>query len=398
MKQLRTVNSLVLLLGLGAVLVVSARSVVAAGPDPRATAQTLGNQCANIKEGDLVLITGTPRDIELLENIALTVRRAGAHPLISIETDRLTRGSYDDVPAKFDAQPPDFALKLANIITAQIGVESIENPALMAGVDPARIAAHAKAAQPVRDVELKRNVRQVSLGNGIYPTAATAKLNGMTQDELSTVFWNAVNTDYSRLQNTGATVQAALASGKEARITNPNGTDLRFQVSGRPVFVSDGVISSQDVAKGGAACQVWLPAGEVYTTPAPGSAEGTVVVDRSIFQGKEISGLTLTFKAGKLTGMTAKSGLEGLKAVYDAATGDKDAFAFVDIGINESLKVPPQSKLLSWVPAGTVSIGVGNNTWAGGTNATSFELSGFLPGSTLTVDGKELVENGALKP
>jgi hypothetical protein len=36
--------------------------------------------------------------------------------------------------------------------------------------------------------------------------------------------------------------------------------------------------------------------------------------------------------------------------------------------------------------------------WAGGTNASSFDVSAFLPGSTLKVDGKALVENGTLKP
>ncbi len=372
-------------------------AATAAEPNWQATARTLVNQSANIKEGDLVLVSGTPRDIELLENIAINVRKLGAFPLISIGSERLARSLFDDVPAKFDAQSPEFESKLANMISASIEINSTDNPAALAGVAPERIAASGKAMQPVMEAMLKRNVRQVSLGNGLYPTASTARQYGLSQDELANIFWAAVNTDYSRLQNTGESVKAVVAAGKVVQITNSNGTDLRFRIEKRPVFVSDGVISSQDLAKGGPACQVWLPAGEVYTTPVVGTAEGKVVVDRSIFQGKEITGLTLTFKAGKLTEMTAKSGLEPLKALYDAAIGDKDAFAFVDIGINESLKIPKDSKLLSWIPAGMVSIGVGNNTWAGGTNAASFDLSGFLPGSTVKVDGKVLVENGALR-
>lgn len=386
-----------LAVGIGVALTMVVPSAVAAEPDLQATAQTLVNQSASIKEGDLVLITGTPRDVELLEQIAVTVRKAGAFPFISIGSERLARRLYDDVPAKFDTQAPEFESKLASFITATIGIHSTDNPTALAGVSPERIAAHDKSMQPVMETLLKRNVRQVGLGNGLYPTAALARQYGLSQDELATLFWNAVNTDYSRLQNTGDSVRSVLAAGKEVQITNPNGTDLKFKIEKRPVFISDGVISSDDLAKGGPACQVWLPAGEVYTTPVPGTAEGKVVVDRSFFQGKEITGLTLTFKAGKLTELTAKSGLEPLKALYDAATGDKDAFAFVDIGINESLKIPKDSKLLSWIPAGMVSIGFGNNTWAGGTNNASFDFSGFLPGSTLKVDGKPLVENGALR-
>jgi hypothetical protein len=41
---------------------------------------------------------------------------------------------------------------------------------------------------------------------------------------------------------------------------------------------------------------------------------------------------------------------------------------------------------------------VGNNTWAGGTNQVSFGLAAYSPGSTLTVDGKPLVQDGRLLP
>jgi leucyl aminopeptidase (aminopeptidase T) len=368
------------------------------GADLEATAKTLVNQAAGVKAGDRVLISGTPRDIELLENIAINVQKLGAFPIITIESERLTKRSYDDVPANFDAQTNDFGLKLAGIANVTIGVDSTENEGLLANVPPARRAARAKANQAVMQAFLKNNVRQVSLGNGLFPTEATAKRYGLAQDELSKSFWDAVNVDYSKLQYTGDSVRSILAAGKEIQVTNPNGTDIKFRIESRPVLVSDGVISKDDVAKGGAACQVWLPAGEVYATPVPGTAEGKIVVDRHYFQGKEITGLTLTFKGGKLTEMTAKSGLEPLKALYDASAAGKDELGFFDIGINPALKATADTKLRTWVPAGMVSIGIGGNTWAGGTNDCPFDVPCFLPGSTLKVDGKALIENGTLKP
>jgi len=51
----------------------------------------------------------------------------------------------------------------------------------------------------------------------------------------------------------------------------------------------------------------------------------------------------------------------------------------------------------AWMPAGMVSLTVGDNAWAGGTNQTNFDVSVHLAGSTLTVDGKPLVEGGKLK-
>jgi leucyl aminopeptidase (aminopeptidase T) len=352
---------------------------------------------AGIREGDLVQISGGVRNAELLEDLAVEVRKAGAHPLVSLVTDRMIQKLFAKVPARYDSQSPAFDLKLADAVTAQIFVDFNEDPAFLANVSPARRAAVAKAGQPVGQLTLKRNVRQVFLGNGLYPTAKTAQRFGISQEALAKVFWDGVNVDYSKLQATGQAVRSTLAGGKELHIANPNGTDLRVRVEGRPVFVSDGVISPEEEKRGGAACQVWLPAGEVYVAPVPGIAEGKVVVDHQEFDGADIEGLTLTFKAGKLTSMTAKSGLAPLKALYDAAGAGKDAFSVVDIGINPSVRIPPGSRLASYMPAGMVTVNVGNNLWAGGDNAVSFGLPSFLPGSTLKVDGKVIVENGSLK-
>src|SRR5262249_49616823 len=152
-----------------------------------------------------------------------------------------------------------------------------------------------------------------------------------------------------------------------------------------------------DVKKGGAACTVFLPAGEVYVAPVAGTAEGKVVVDHQLFEGKDIPGLTLTFTGGKLTAMTAKSGLEPLRKLYDAAGGGKDQLGVLDIGINPAVRYAPGSKMLSWVPAGMVTLVVGGNQWAGGDNAATFNLANFLPGSTVTLDDKVIVDKGTLK-
>jgi leucyl aminopeptidase (aminopeptidase T) len=364
--------------------------------DREALAQKLVKSAA-VREGDLVQIGGSLRDAELLEDLAVEVRKAGAHPNISLVTDRLVQNIFAKVPARYDSQPPAFDLKMADIMTVQIFVDFNEDPTFLANVSPARRAAVFQAAQPVGQVTLKRNVRQVFLGNGLYPTAKTAQQFGISQEALAKVFWDGVNADYSNLQATGEAVRSTLARAKALHILNPNGTDLRVRIEGRPVFVSDGVISPEEEKRGGAACQIWLPAGEVYLAPVAGTAEGTVVVDHYPFEGRSIEGLTMTFKGGKLTAMTAKSGLEPLKALYEAAGEGRDALSVVDIGINPNVRIPPGSRLVSFMPAGMITLGVGGNVWAGGDNTSAFGMAGFLPGSTLKVDDKVIVENGSLK-
>ncbi len=365
--------------------------------DYEVLAQKLVNKCAGIVEGDLVQIIGGVRDIELLENLAVNVRKLGAFPLVNIRSDRMTRQQYTNVPIKYDSQIPEFKRNLAKITTAQIGVSWGEAEGLLADIPPERRASVRKAYQPVHELMLKRNVRQLWVGNGLYPTIERAKQFGISQNELSEIFWGGLNVDYTKLQATGERIKATLENGKEVHITNPNGTDLKMNIETRPVLVSDGVISRADMERGGAACQVWLPAGEVFLVPVPGTAEGKIVVERKFFLGKEIKGLTLTFKAGKLTSMNAKSGIEPLKAAYDVSKLGIEVPSFIDIGINPKVRIVPGSRMVSWMPAGMVTVGIGNNTWAGGDNTESFFLANFLPGCTLKVDGKVIVENGTLR-
>src|SRR5262249_45859566 len=141
----------------------------------------------------------------------------------------------------------------------------------------------------------------------------------------------------------------------------------------------------------------WLPAGELLVPIAMGSGDGKVVVDKYIFQGTTITGLTLTFAKGKLTGMTATSGIEPLKAAYDAGTGGKDLLSYIDLGVNPAVKLPLNSGRIVWMAAGAVTIGTGDNTGWGGTNVSDFGIPSPISAATLSVDGKALIENGVLK-
>jgi aminopeptidase len=383
----------------GAYAATGAAKAPPAGPkvDKDAIAERLVATCTGVHEDDVIVVSGGSDDLELLENIAVQVRKRGASPLLTFGSDRLTRRMYDDVPASYDTKLPRWSMKLAETATGWISVDYGDDPGLLAHVSPQRFADRNKAFQPINELMLKRNLRQVNLGNGLYPTASLAKQFGITKEQLSGIFWSGVNTDYSKLQSTGGAVKKALVGGRKVRVTNANGTDVTFGIEGRRVFVSDGVISPEDMKEGGAACQVWLPAGEVYVTAVPGTAEGKVVVDRHFYQDKEILGLELTFKGGKLASMSAKSGIEPLQALYDASGEGKDEFAGIDFGINSNVAIPAGSRMVAWVPAGMVTVGFGNNVWAGGSNNASFGLFGFIPGSTVEVDGKAVVKKGVLE-
>jgi leucyl aminopeptidase (aminopeptidase T) len=354
-------------------------------------------QSARVREGDRVHIEGTPRDVDLLEELAVQARKQGGHPLITLTSDRLQRRFFDDVPARFDAQPPRFRLALAELSDVFIFTEATDESALL-GVPPERMTAAQKASEGVAQKLLQRSVRAVGLGNGLYPTATRAKRFGLTEAELRKLYEDGLAADAAKLQATGVKLQKVLSAGKVLRLTSPAGTDLTMKIERRPVHVSDGILTAEKEKKGGAACMTWLPAGEVYVTPVPGSAEGKVVAPLVFWQGREIRKLVLTFTGGKLASMSADSGLERLQAVYKAHGKGKEDLGAIDIGINPGLRLPEGSKALNYIAAGMVTVALGNNTWAGGDNAVFFGLNCHLLGCTLKVDDTPVVEAGKLKP
>lgn len=365
--------------------------------DYEALAQKIVNQCAAVRENDIVMISSGIKNMELLEDIAVNVSKKGGYPLITVWSDRITSRYLAEVPVKYDAQSPKLSLNLYGFVDVVISVSYSESNDLYADVPAERKAAMNNANKPASDLYVKRNIRGVNLGNGLYPTAAQAKEFNISLEQLSEIFWKGVNVDYTKLESTCKAVSKIFAAGKEAQITNPNGTDIKVGIENRKVLVSDGITSSEDFLAGTAARQIYLPAGEVFMSVVPGTAEGKVVVDHYFFDGKDIPGLTLIFKAGKLVSMTAKSGLEPLKAYYDAEPEGKEDFSAIDIGINPDVKMIPGSNFASWVTSGMVTVTQGNNEWAGGENSSSFGNSFFLPGSTLKIDGKALIENGVPK-
>ena len=171
---------------------------------------------------------------------------------------------------------------------------------------------------------------------------------------------------------------------------------MKANLESKPVWISDGIISADDVATG--VLDVYLPAGEAVMLVAANSGTGKFVVEKDFFNGKEMHNVVFNFENGKVTSMTGEGdGFTAMKADFDARGEGKDQLGFVDIGINPKYTLSPASKLGNWISAGMVTIGTGNNLWAGGTNDSNGSLTGHLAGCTVKVDGKVIVENGTLK-
>jgi leucyl aminopeptidase (aminopeptidase T) len=364
--------------------------------DMRSVARNLV-QAGMVKQGDKVLINGSVRDAALLEDIAVEAMKVGAHPLITLSSDRLLRRSYDEVPARFDNATSPVGKLLVDEFDVQINLDVGENEGVLAGVPMARRTARNKAGEPIADAFFKRRVRSVNLGNGLYPTATLSRRLGVNQSDLAAAFWRASAVSPTSMRTRANTMRQVFAKGQVVTLTAANGTNISFRVDADRALISDGALTEERVRQGSAAASTWLPAGELMLPAANGTANGTIVLDRYLFDGRLIRGLTLVFAKGSLTSMTAANDMSGLKAAYDAAGGAKDRFGYIDIGLNPETRLPVGSGRIVWTAPGSVVIGLGDNRGFGGGNTSDFGMAAQLSGATVTVDGTPVVANGRLR-
>ena len=87
--------------------------------------------------------------------------------------------------------------------------------------------------------------------------------------------------------------------------------------------------------------------------------------------------------------------MEMLQKFFETTTANSKNLSLVDIGLNPHSQ--PLSHYRSWEMGGMVTLGVGNNAWAGGDNDADGGLTFHLTEASITVDGKKVVSNGNLE-
>ena len=340
----------------------------AAGPGGPSEAQNqqfadkLVQQLLGVRQGNIVVIVADPTHLALTEDIATSVSALGAFPIVALGSNRMNRLYWDRVPARFDSEVPKGGLRLLGIADETVAIDFPFDPSVNQGVPAGRIAAVTDAGNTLTAYTLKHSIPGIDIGNGILPSAQTAEQYGVAQSVLSALFWSGLDADYSQIHR-DASALAANASGARVHVTAPNGTDLTLSLQARPAELNDGIISAADRARGGTAVQKQLPAGDVYFLPQAASARGTIVFGDTRVNGTLVSGLTVHLVAGKITSMTAKSGMATVNKLYNVGGAGRDQFASIDFGTNRSMRVPAGQ----WGPgpsmaAGYITLAIGSTS------------------------------------
>jgi diguanylate cyclase (GGDEF)-like protein/PAS domain S-box-containing protein len=247
------------------------------------------------------------------------------------------------------------------------------------GEEPSPIVAEALRAAPIAVLLTSKSLthtkarREACEKHGAriasMPGVDVARLEGL------------LDLDYDELRARSEELAGLLERGRRVRILTPAGTDVSFEIGGRPVYRDVG-----DLSKPGSFGN--LPPGEVCLAPIEGSAEGTVIVDGSLGGlGRLKEPAKVRFEKGRAVEIS-DARLRELLAPHGP-----DAFQLAEFGIGTNPRASVVGNVLEDEKAvGTAHVAIGSNHAMGGTIHVPVHVDAVLKGARVEVDGRAVPE------
>jgi leucyl aminopeptidase (aminopeptidase T) len=354
--------------------------------------------CLNVKRGEKIWINSWDHTIDLASDLASESQRRGCEVLLTVQPEQYWLNSVRERPASVLEKLTAQQLALLNETDSYIFTLGPKHPVDWSSIPLNRrklatiwFLEENKFVKKWKSATRKRGVKML----GIEATLATeerAKARGLNQSHWMSTMYSGCLADCNKMQKRAKKLASILQGTGEVRITSPRGTDFKFGLDDRPVEISDGLVTEQQVREGR---PVFLPAGGVGVTVDEKSAEGRVVYDNPIYSSKGvIQELTFQVKAGKIIDCDASSGLEGFKDYLGNTDGEADRFAFFGFGLNPNLRLgyTQDDKVL-----GCIELNFGENESRGGKNRADGDWFGTINKATVTVDKHTMMRGGKLK-
>jgi leucyl aminopeptidase (aminopeptidase T) len=300
------------------------------------------HECLGVKDGEEVLVICNPATQRLGESLRAEAADAGGDAVLVVIGER----------ASHAAEPPRTvaeAMAAADVVLAPT-VQSLS---------------HTAARKRATDAG-----------------ARCATLPGVTEEMLARV----MSADMEGLRRKGRAVADALDRASEARITDPNGTDLTLDLSGREAIPDAGELTARGAFGN-------LPCGEGFISPAGG--HGSLVIDGSLAGiGRVDEPVELVIEGGHLT--SARGG-QGMAFMELLTAHGEDGTNVAELGIGTNEKAILTGEILEDEKIqGTCHVAFGASAGIGGTVQVPVHLDCIVMKPTVELDGEAIVRDGEL--
>ena len=203
-------------------------------------------------------------------------------------------------------------------------------------------------------------------------------------------FIRCINIDYDKTVKLTEKVEKRLQNVKEIKVTHENGTDLRLDVEGRRLNVTNGMLNTLSAFG-------HLPGGEISIAPVENKTNGTLILNSSLsLIGKIENPVTMDIRNGVAEKVSGYGGEARIFARY-LHKGGNEGKTLCEIGFGTNHRATLPGEILEDMKSpGTVHFGFGNNISLSGKNYTPMHNDGVLKGATVWLDNELFIDEGEL--
>lgn len=354
-------------------------------------AELLVNYSTEVKKGDFVLVGCEDISEPWMKEVVKEAVKAGAHVETMLESHevkniKLRYCTDEQLQEEYFIQK--IALEKADVWLTAWGSR---NTKVNSNISAHKLQLAAKGAASWRKIYSQR------MGDGSlrwcgtqFPTYADAQEASMSLEEYEDFVYGAGLLDkedpvseWRRISKEQEKWVKYLNSKKELHIIS-QGTDIEVNIEGRKWINCDGKVN--------------FPDGEIFTSPVEDKVNGHITFSfPGIYMGKEIEGISLEVKNGKVVKAFAEKGedlLNKLLAIDEGAS----RFGEVAIGTNYGIQKFTRNMLFDEKIGGTIHMAIGDSMpEAGGENRSNIHwdmLCDMRNGGKIFADGELFYENG----
>ena len=354
-------------------------------------ADLLVDYSLKLKPRDVLSISGEAIAAPLIRACYRAALRRGAFAFCDVVLDGISEILYTEANKEQLQWVSPFSMYKVRKIDASLGIWASSNTKCLTNADPKRLAMASAARKPISKLFMDRTAAGKLRWVGTqWPCNASAQDAEMSLEEYEDFVFGAGHLDdpdpaktWKRISKQQQALTDFLNRRRQIRIVAED-TDITFSVKGRKWINCDG--------------QLNFPDGEVFTGPVEETVEGHVKFSfPAVHNGREVSGVRLTFERGKVTKAEAEKGQDFLRAMITMDKGScylgESAF-----GTNYNVKRYTKNTLFDEKIGGTIHLALG----AGYPESGNKNVSGLhwdmvcdlRKGGEIYADGELIQKNG----
>ena len=352
-------------------------------PNWEAIADKLLERSDLVKEEKVVLIAKPGEFDPLIELLAEKINKTGAIYLGTFSVNSSVK------PVKWET---DFIRKAKGKTKKDLTdyLVQVDLGIMMPGASPSDVE-----YASMQDVLRRDKGRTIHFHwSGAYNLSGeTIEIDNIKNEYYQKVF---LETDYIKLGKIQRSFEDDIRN-KWIKISTPRGTNIKFKIGNRPVTKQDGNASSKREKQLNLIDrEIELPSGAIRVAPIEETVEGTIAFPNSVWSGKKVEGLVLTFDSGKVINIESSTGKEAVKTELDSAGEAGYSFREFALGFNPLLAIPEENP---WIPyygygAGVVRLSLGDNSELGGNVKGGYVRWNFFTDATVYVGDNTWVKGG----